>query len=117
MTAFDQLASLLRARSGLVIGPDKLYLLEVRLGPILQRERLRDLAALADRLLRPGAEAIAEAVVEAMTTNESLFFRDQRPFANAPTRCRRCWPRGRRGRRCASGRPPARRGRRPTRSP
>lgn len=47
MTAFDQLASLLRARSGLVIGPDKLYLLEVRLGPILQRERLRDLAALA----------------------------------------------------------------------
>jgi len=82
MTAFDQLASLLRARSGLVIGPDKLYLLEVRLGPILQRERLRDLAALADRLLRPGAEAIAEAVVEAMTTNESLFFRDQRPFAH-----------------------------------
>ena len=63
-----------------MIGPDKLYLLETRLAPILKREKLRDLAALADRLRAPGAEALIRQVVEAMTTNESFFFRDDKPF-------------------------------------
>ncbi len=79
---FDALAALLKSRSGLVIGPDKLYLLEVRLAPIVKAEGLRDLDALADRLRRPGSEALANAVVEAMTTNESFFFRDEKPFAH-----------------------------------
>jgi chemotaxis protein methyltransferase CheR len=79
---FDTLAALLKSRSGLVIGPDKLYLLEVRLAPIVKSEGLRDLDALADRLRRPGTEALAHAVVEAMTTNESFFFRDEKPFAH-----------------------------------
>jgi chemotaxis protein methyltransferase CheR len=78
--AFDILAELLRARSGLVIGPDKAYLLDSRLGPIARREKLPDLAALAARLRAPGAERLAREVVEAMTTNESLFFRDGKPF-------------------------------------
>jgi chemotaxis protein methyltransferase CheR len=78
---FDTFAALLKSRSGLVIGPDKLYLLETRLAPILKRERLRDLAALAERLRAvPGAENLVHEVVEAMTTNESFFFRDDRPF-------------------------------------
>jgi chemotaxis protein methyltransferase CheR len=85
-TAFDQIAALLRARSGLVVGPDKLYLLDVRLAPILKRERLADLDALADRLRQPAAEPIAKDVVEAMTTNESLFFRDEKPFTHVRTR-------------------------------
>ncbi len=80
--SFDFVAALLRARSGLVIGPDKLYLLEVRLGPILKREGLRDLDALADRLRASAAEPLVRAVVEAMTTNESFFFRDDKPFAH-----------------------------------
>ena len=78
--AFETYASLLRARSGLVIGPDKLYLLETRLAPIVKREGLRDLAVLAERLRAPGAEALIREVVEAMTTNESFFFRDDKPF-------------------------------------
>jgi chemotaxis protein methyltransferase CheR len=77
---FDIFATLLRSRSGLVIGPDKTYLLETRLGPILKREKLRDLNALAEALRRPGAESIVRDVVEAMTTNESFFFRDDKPF-------------------------------------
>jgi chemotaxis protein methyltransferase CheR len=83
---FETLAALLKSRSGLVIGPDKLYLLEVRLAPIVKAEGLRDLDALADRLRRPGTEALAHAVVEAMTTNESFFFRDDKPFAHFRTR-------------------------------
>jgi chemotaxis protein methyltransferase CheR len=77
--AFQTLAGLLKQRSGLVIGQDKIYLLETRLGGILRREKLADLNALADALKRPGAEAVARDVVEAMTTNESFFFRDEKP--------------------------------------
>ena len=77
---FDTFAALLKSRSGLVIGPDKLYLLETRLAPILKQEKLRDLIALADRLRSPNAEPLIRQVVEAMTTNESFFFRDDKPF-------------------------------------
>ena len=79
---FETFATLLRSRSGLVIGPDKHYLLETRLTPIIKREGLRDLASLAERLRNSLAEALARDVVEAMTTNESLFFRDDKPFAH-----------------------------------
>ena len=48
--------------------------------PILKREKLRDLNDLAERLRGRGADAVARDVVEAMTTNESFFFRDDKPF-------------------------------------
>jgi chemotaxis protein methyltransferase CheR len=80
--AFDTLAQLLKAKSGLAIGPDKLYLLETRLAPILKQHGLRDLTALAERLRTPRTEVLAQAVVEAMTTNESFFFRDDKPFVH-----------------------------------
>jgi chemotaxis protein methyltransferase CheR len=80
--AFETFATLLKNRSGLVIGPDKLYLLETRLAPILKREQLRDLTALAEKLRSPANEALIKQVVEAMTTNESFFFRDDKPFVH-----------------------------------
>jgi chemotaxis protein methyltransferase CheR len=76
--AFAEIAAHVHARSGLALGPEKLYLLETRLAPIMRRENLRDLSALAQRLSR--SETLSKAVVEAMTTNESLFFRDGTPF-------------------------------------
>src|SRR5262249_6958120 len=78
--AFQTFATVLKSRSGLVIGPDKLYLLETRLAPILKQEKLRDLAAPDEKLRAPGAEPLIRQVVEAMTTNESFFFRDDKPF-------------------------------------
>ena len=78
--AFETLAALLKTKSGLIIGIDKLYLLETRLAAIVKREKLADLNGLADRLRRPGSDALAREVVEAMTTNESFFFRDDKPF-------------------------------------
>jgi chemotaxis protein methyltransferase CheR len=77
---FETLAALLRNGSGLVIGPDKLYLLETRLAPTLRTHRLADLDALAARL-RGGVPAMEREVIEAMTTNESSFFRDDKPFS------------------------------------
>ncbi|HEY0184776.1 MAG TPA: protein-glutamate O-methyltransferase CheR [Rhodopila sp.] len=80
--AFETLANLLKTRSGLIIGTDKLYLLETRLAGIVKREKLADLNGLAERLRRPGSDTLSRDVVEAMTTNESFFFRDDKPFTH-----------------------------------
>jgi len=82
---FDTIANLLKTRSGLAIGPDKLYLLDTRLAPILKRHQLPNLNALAERLRGVRAETLTQEVVEAMTTNESLFFRDDKPFEHFRT--------------------------------
>jgi len=75
---FAPIAAMLKARSGLVVGPEKLYLLETRLAHLIKRENLRDLAGLADKMR--SSQAVERDIVEAMTTNESLFFRDGKPF-------------------------------------
>jgi chemotaxis protein methyltransferase CheR len=77
--SFQVIATLLRNGSGLQIGPDKLYLLETRLTPLLRAHQIADLDALAAKL-RTGATALEREVIEAMTTNESSFFRDDKPF-------------------------------------
>ena len=79
--SFETFAALLRNGSGLVIGPDKGYLLETRLAPILRDHRIADLDALAFRL-RGGGPVLEREVIEAMTTNESSFFRDDKPFVH-----------------------------------
>ena len=83
--SFDVLAGLLKSTSGLIIGRDKVYLLETRLSGIVKREKLTDLNQLAERLRRPVNDSLAREVVEAMTTNESFFFRDDRPFQHFRT--------------------------------
>ena len=75
---FAPIAAMLKSRSGLVLGPDKVYLLETRLAGLMAREGVCDLAGLAAKL-RPSS-VLERDVVEAMTTNESLFFRDMKPF-------------------------------------
>ncbi len=78
--SFDYIAAQVKQRSGLLLTPDKRYMLESRLAGILKREALADLDALALRLRDPRANPLAEAVTEALTTNESSFFRDGKPF-------------------------------------
>lgn len=77
---FDFIASLLKQRSGLVINRDKVYLLESRLTPIARRRGLETLDELIAVIRREKNEALIRSVVEAMTTNESFFFRDTTPF-------------------------------------
>jgi chemotaxis protein methyltransferase CheR len=84
--SFETFAAVLRAGSGLAIGPDKLYLLEARLGPLARGAGLHGLDALAAQLRTPGSADLERRVVEAMTTNESLFFRDGKPFVHLRTR-------------------------------
>jgi chemotaxis protein methyltransferase CheR len=76
---FDFLRKLLKERSGLVLTGDKQYLVESRLMPIVRKAGLSRLGELVQRL-KDGPEALIVDVVEAMTTNESFFFRDKIPF-------------------------------------
>ncbi len=76
---YDYLCRLLKSRSGLLLSADKHYLVESRLLPVARKHGLSNLTGLAARLRGPDAEALTVEVVEAMTTNESLFFRDTKP--------------------------------------
>ena len=77
---FTYLRKLLKERSGLMLSAEKQYLLESRLLPIARRIGMSGLSELTQKLRAPGAERLIVEVVEAMTTNESLFFRDKIPF-------------------------------------
>ncbi len=77
---YDYLRKLLKDRSGLVLSADKQYLVESRLLPIARRVGTGNLSDLVAKLKNPGAEPLIVDVVEAMTTNESFFFRDKIPF-------------------------------------
>jgi chemotaxis protein methyltransferase CheR len=77
---FDYLRRLLKERSGLVLSAEKDYLLESRLLPLARRHGMTSLGELVLRLRQPGSTALAIAVTESMTTNETFFFRDKVPF-------------------------------------
>jgi chemotaxis protein methyltransferase CheR len=77
---YDFLRQFLKGRSGLVLTNEKQYLIESRLLPVARKAGLGSIGALVGRLRDPGEAALKEAVVEAMTTNESCFFRDKLPF-------------------------------------
>jgi chemotaxis protein methyltransferase CheR len=77
---FDFIAKTLKERSGLIITPDKAYLLESRLMPLARARNLQGGIEEIITRLRGRDEALAREVTEAMTTNESFFFRDGKPF-------------------------------------
>ena len=77
---YEYLRRLLKTRSGLVLSAEKHYLVESRLLPVARRLGLFNLTGLVAKLKAPDGEALIVEVVEAMTTNESFFFRDKVPF-------------------------------------
>jgi chemotaxis protein methyltransferase CheR len=77
---FTWLCRYLLDNTGLVLGPDKLYLVESRLSPVARKFNTGDLDGLAETL-RSGKNAeLQRDVIDAMMTNESFFFRDGKPF-------------------------------------
>ena len=78
---FSYLADLLKQRSGLVVSTEKSYLLESRLLPIARDLGLDSLDSLVAKMRQSNDETLLVAVTEAMTTNESFFFRDEKPFS------------------------------------
>ena len=112
---FEYICALLKQHSGLILSQDKSYLLESRLNPVARRWNFSGVGELIQKLRQqPGGGKLRVEVVEAMTTNESFFFRDQKPFdqfrdlvlphllqARARTRKIRIWSAA-----CSSGQEP-----------
>ncbi len=77
---FDVYKNMLYAKSGYVITTDKAYLLESRLAPVIKKHGIENMDALTMKLRGAPPQALVDDIVDAMTTNETMFFRDQKPF-------------------------------------
>jgi chemotaxis protein methyltransferase CheR len=76
---YEYLRKLLKDQSGLDLSADKQYLIESRLLPLARKSGLSGIPDLVQKM-KGGSSAIVTQVVEAMTTNETFFFRDKVPF-------------------------------------
>ena len=76
---YEYLRKLLKDHSGLDLSADKQYLIESRLLPLSRKSGLAGISELVQKM-KGGATTIISQVVEAMTTNETFFFRDKVPF-------------------------------------
>lgn len=65
---------------GIALSDNKQYLVASRLGKILEREGFTKIEQLVDALERGGSSKLKEEIINAMTTNETLWFRDSHPF-------------------------------------
>lgn len=77
---FDYVRRLVAEESALALGEGKAYLVEARLAPIAEREGCDSVGQLVGRLRTAPSPSLRDDVVQAMTTNETSFFRDVHPF-------------------------------------
>src|SRR6476469_11167130 len=76
---YECLRKLLKDHSGLDLSADKQYLIESRLLPLSRKSGLPGISELVQKM-KGGSSPLIAQVVEAMTTNETFFFRDKIPF-------------------------------------
>lgn len=77
---FEYLRDFLMKSSGLVVKPEKEYLLKSRLEPLARSQGMESISELVSKMKSPTARDLQITVTDAMTTNESLFYRDKTPF-------------------------------------
>jgi chemotaxis protein methyltransferase CheR len=77
---FEFVRTMVMKQAGIVLEPGKEYLVDSRLQPLARREGLASIEELVARLRTPFGAALGPKVIDAMTTNETTFFRDVEPF-------------------------------------
>ena len=78
---YDRFRKYLEKESGISLSDNKQYLVASRLGKLLEREKFTKIEELVTTLERSGrVSKLREEVINAMTTNETLWFRDSHPF-------------------------------------
>ncbi|TPE54931.1 protein-glutamate O-methyltransferase CheR [Maribrevibacterium harenarium] len=78
---YDRFRKYLQKVCGISLSDNKQYLVASRLGKLMEREGIDKIELLVDRLERGAtASRLREEVINAMTTNETLWFRDTHPF-------------------------------------
>lgn len=70
----------LEQQCGIVLGENKQYLVKSRLAPLMLRFGVSSLSELVNKTLNPFERQLRAAVIDAMTTNETLWFRDSYPY-------------------------------------
>jgi chemotaxis protein methyltransferase CheR len=78
--SYNQFRTFLEQQCGIVLGEKKQYLVKSRLAPLMAKFELSSLGELVNRTLAPVERQMRAAVIDAMTTNETLWFRDDYPF-------------------------------------
>ena len=78
--SYNQFRTFLEQQCGIVLGENKQYLVKSRLAPLMAKFELSSLSELVNRTLAPVERQLRAAVIDAMTTNETLWFRDDYPF-------------------------------------
>lgn len=77
---YEAFKSFLQDACGILLGDNKQYLVKSRLRRIMEENKLNTLGELLERVKRTGRSSLKEVVIDAMTTNETLWFRDNHPF-------------------------------------
>lgn len=77
---YKQFSNFLAVQSGIVLGDNKQYLVKSRLSPLMTQFGIESLSDLVTRAMSVRERDLKMAVVDAMTTNETLWFRDTYPF-------------------------------------
>lgn len=77
---FDQFAHFLQGACGIHLTPGKEYLVTQRLASILIENNIESLGSLVDQVKQPASDSLRRKVINAMTTNETFWFRDAYPF-------------------------------------
>jgi chemotaxis protein methyltransferase CheR len=77
--SFARIQALVKERAAIVLEPSQEYLVESRLEPIAKARGYRNVDEMCQYLRSASADLVSE-LVEAMTTNETSFFRDHAPF-------------------------------------
>ncbi len=80
ITDFEIYSELLKTKSGLTLTQDKSYLLVSRLNPVAKKWGYDDIPAMTHALRAVPPKDLVNDIIEAMTTNETSFFRDNTPF-------------------------------------
>lgn len=78
--SYHQFRTFLEQQCGIVLGENKQYLVKSRLAPLMSKFDVNSLGELVTRTLSPVERQLRAAVIDAMTTNETLWFRDDYPF-------------------------------------
>lgn len=77
---FNTFRQFLEEKSGIVLGDNKLYLVTSRLNKLMEEQGIKTLSELMERMQAQPRGNLQALVVDAMTTNETLWFRDSYPF-------------------------------------
>lgn len=77
---FRQFSAFLEQSCGILLAEHKQYLVQSRLSKIMREQSCTSLTDLVQRLGQPGSRELKERIIDAMTTNETLWFRDTHPY-------------------------------------